>query len=126
MKLVIEDRRPGTSIIDEIITVELDVEGPVKGTTSVEIDSRLPIVVPEVIKNQIYDGKLPVVVVYKTSKYSDAKTKIKVFNHTNIDWVVTQEHLPGIPDRAIVLDIGLGSTFIEKFKKEYKVLETHE
>jgi hypothetical protein len=45
-------------------------------------------------------GKNPVVVmVFKTSNRSNAKTKIKVFNK-NIDYILSAKKLPGIPEKA--------------------------
>lgn len=62
---------------------------------------------------------LPIVVAFKTSNRSNAQTKIKVFKgNWNIDRVL-EEKLPGISDKAIVLEIGVGSKFEEKYKKKY-------
>ena len=58
----------------------------------------------------------PVVVKFKTSNRSNAKTKIKVINNKNVDEVLdVNTKIPGIPENAVILEIGLGKSFIEKF-----------
>ena len=64
----------------------------------------------------------PVVVVFKTSNRSNAQTKMKVFRNRNVDEVIdTKTKLPGIPDIAVFLEVGLGEVFIEKYKSKYKL-----
>lgn len=75
---------------------------------------------PEIIKNQKYH-KLPIVMVFKTSKYKDARTKIKTWHNTNIDWIISQDHLPGIPERAVILEIAMGESYIKKYKEKYNI-----
>lgn len=59
----------------------------------------------------------PVVVKFKTSNRSNAKTKVKVINNKNVDEVLdTKTKIPGIPENAVILEIGLGESFIEKFE----------
>ena len=58
----------------------------------------------------------PVVVTFKTSNRSNAKTKINVINNKNVDEVLdVNTKIPGIPENAVILEIGLGESFIEKF-----------
>ena len=58
----------------------------------------------------------PVVVKFKTSNRSNAKTKIKVINNKNVDEVLdVNTKIPGIPENAVILEVGLGKSFIEKF-----------
>jgi hypothetical protein len=67
-------------------------------------------------------GKQPVVVVFKTSERSNAKTKMKVFNNKNIDEVLDENvNLPGIPDNAVFMDIGVGECFINQYKRKYEL-----
>jgi len=63
-------------------------------------------------------GKMPVFIAYKTSNRSNAKTKIKKFNQS-IDYVISQEKLPGITKNAIILDIGVGESFEAKLFNKY-------
>ncbi len=67
-------------------------------------------------------SKHPVVVVWKTSNRSNAKTKIKVIKNKNIDEVLDPNiKLTGIPADAILLDIGVGEIFIQLYKKDYNL-----
>lgn len=57
--------------------------------------------------------KIPVVVTFKTSNRSNAKTKKKVFNNRNIDEILDPDtKLPGIPSNAIIEHIGIGKSFV--------------
>ena len=59
----------------------------------------------------------PVVVKFKTSNRSNAKTKVKVINNKNVDEVLdVKTKIPGIPENAVILEIGLGKSFIKKFE----------
>ena len=65
-------------------------------------------------------GKLPVVMVFKTSNRSNARTKIKVFNK-NIDYIITAKKLPGVPKKEIE-ELGVGRSFISKYKQKYNLV----
>lgn len=57
----------------------------------------------------------PVVVTFKTSNRSNARIKQKVIRNKNIDEVLdVNTKIPGIPAKAIILEIGLGKSFIKK------------
>jgi len=58
----------------------------------------------------------PVTVVFKTSERSNAKVKMKVFKNKDPKIKVI-----GIPDNAIYLEVGLGESFINKYKLKYKL-----
>ena len=77
---------------------------------------------PKVVinKNQTYGG-VPVGMVFKTSKNTNAKTKLKVWNNTNIDYIITQTKLPGVPDKAVILELGVGKALIESWKSKYSL-----
>tara|TARA_R110000824_G_scaffold75245_3_gene191002 strand:- start:218 stop:631 length:414 start_codon:yes stop_codon:yes gene_type:complete len=64
-------------------------------------------------------GKLPVVMVFKTSNRSNAKTKIKVWNNENIDYILSAPKLPGVPPKSIILGIGVGRSFIKSYAEKY-------
>ena len=74
----------------------------------------------KVLKNQSYGG-VPVVMVFKTSNRSNAKVKMKVWNSMNIDYIITQDKLPGVPVKAEVLELGVGKGLIEKYKSKYNL-----
>lgn len=71
------------------------------------------------IDQKTYGGH-PVVMVFKTSNRSNAKTKIKIFNK-NIDYVLTAKKLPGVPEKAEIIELGVGNSFISKYKQEYNL-----
>lgn len=68
-------------------------------------------------------NKMPeVVVVYKTSKRTNAKIKIQVFENTRVDDIITTDkRKPLIPYECEILEIGVGIGFYEKYKKKYKL-----
>jgi hypothetical protein len=64
----------------------------------------------------------PVIVVFKTSNRSNAQTKMKIFKNKNVDEVIDPKcKLPGIPEAAIWLEVGLGEIFIQKWQSKYKL-----
>ena len=64
----------------------------------------------------------PVVVVFKTSNRSNAQTKMKIFNNRNVDEVINpKSKLPGIPEIAVWMEVGIGESFIQKYKSKYKL-----
>ncbi len=79
---------------------------------------KFPVVKPE--KGKAYN-KQPVVMVFKTSNRSNAKTKMKVWRNENIDWIITQDKLAGVPSNAEILELGVGTSFIEEYKSKYKL-----
>ena len=72
------------------------------------------------IDQRTYGGS-PVVMIFKTSNRSNAKTKIKIFNK-NIDYVLTTKKLPGVPENAEIIDLGVGESFINKYKQKYNLI----
>ena len=62
----------------------------------------------------------PVVVVWKASKHGRSKPKMKVFKTKHVDDILTKK-TPGIPESAIILEIGVGESFIERYKKKHKL-----
>ena len=65
--------------------------------------------------------KEPVVLVFKTSNRSNAKTKMKVWRNESIDWIITQDKLAGVPSNAEILELGVGALFIKKYKSKYNL-----
>jgi hypothetical protein len=82
-----------------------------KGTRSAKVKAE---------KNKPY-GKLPVVLVFKTSNRSNAKTKIKVFKNENIDYILSADKLVGVPSKAEIVDVGVGISFVERYKQKYNL-----
>jgi len=74
----------------------------------------------KVEKGKAYN-KQPVVMVFKTSERSNAKTKMKIWWNENVDYILTAPSLPGIPETSIILELGVGETFIDSFKSKYSL-----
>ena len=70
--------------------------------------------------NQRTYSKAPTVMVFKSSERSNAKVKMKIFNK-NVDYVNMAKKLPGVPDTAIILELGVGESFITMWKKQYNL-----
>ena len=68
--------------------------------------------------NQRQYVKAPTVMVFRTSNRSNAKVKMKIFSK-NIDYINMAKKLPGVPDTAIILELGVGEKFISLWKKQY-------
>jgi hypothetical protein len=64
---------------------------------------------------------MPVVMVFKTSNRSNAKTKMKIWKNENIDYIISAKSLPGVPDNAPILELGVGNKLIEKYKLKYNL-----
>lgn len=71
-------------------------------------------------KGKAYN-KQPVVMVFKTSNNSNARVKMKIWANENIDYIATQTKLPGVPDKAVILELGVGESFINIWKSKYKL-----
>ena len=59
--------------------------------------------------------------VFKTSERSNAQTKIKVFANENIDYIITSPKLVGVPDKAIILELGVGESLIQAYTERYNI-----
>ena len=62
----------------------------------------------------------PVVVVWKKSKHGRSKPKMIVFKTKHVDDILDGK-VAGIPKDAIYLEIGVGESFIETYKKKHKL-----
>ena len=58
---------------------------------------------------------------FKTSNRTNAKIKIKTWANENIDYIASADKLPGVPDIAVVLELGVGKSFIHKWRSEYNL-----
>ena len=66
--------------------------------------------------------KIPISIVFATSKNSNAKIKIKTVSNRNIDEIIDMNYrLPGIPEKAIIKEVGMGEIFIDRYKKKYGI-----
>ena len=103
----------------EDMIYKYDVNKNPNGCYSVEVKFRAGEKTKPDIDQRMY-GKNPVVMVFKTSNRSNAKTKIKVFNK-NIDYIISAKKLPGVPEKAEIIDLAVGRSFISKYKQKYNL-----
>jgi hypothetical protein len=65
---------------------------------------------------------LPIVVVYKTIVRKKEKYHLVVLENIRIDDVLaTNKRKPYIPNEAEIIEVGVGSSFEERYKKKYKL-----
>jgi hypothetical protein len=65
--------------------------------------------------------KSTVTVVFKSSNRSNAKTKMKTFRNKSIDDILDANRIIGVPDTAVILELGLGKQLEEQYRKKYKL-----
>ena len=66
--------------------------------------------------------KVPIVIAFATSNRSNAKYKVKVVRNRNIDELIDLNYrIPGIPDIAVIKEVGMGEIFIERYRKKYNI-----
>jgi hypothetical protein len=65
--------------------------------------------------------KSTVTIVFKTSNRSNAKTKIKTFRNKSVDDILDAKRIVGIPDNAVILEIGIGKQLEEQYRNKYKL-----
>ena len=67
-------------------------------------------------------GKLPVVVVYRKSTRKNSKPVLEVFEDVVVDDIINQrKKIQLIPDTCEILEIGMGESFIQRYKEKYKI-----
>ena len=47
------------------------------------------------------------------------KLKIKVWNNENVDYILSAKKLPGVPEKAEILEVGVGSSYIKHYQEKY-------
>ena len=65
--------------------------------------------------------KSTVTIVFKTSDRSNARTKMKTFRNKSIDDILDATKLVGIPDKAVILEIGMGEQLEKQYRKKYNL-----
>ena len=103
-----------------IWTYDLDKNegGPIKTELFYPKGTKFP--KPKIDKGKAYNGE-PVVMVFKTSQRTNAKIKMKVWNNENIDYIISAPKLPGIPENAVILELGVGKIFIGRWQSKYNI-----
>lgn len=67
-------------------------------------------------------NRVPVIVVVHKSPRKNGKVFLDTFHNTRVDDIIsTSKRKPVIPNQNDILDIGVGQSFIEKYKKKYKL-----
>jgi len=46
---------------------------------------------------------------------------MKVWNSTNIDYIISTPKLPGVPDNAEILELGVGKNLVKEYKLKYNL-----
>jgi hypothetical protein len=46
---------------------------------------------------------------------------MKVFKTKHVDDIIGTKKVHGIPENALILDVGVGSSFVERYKKKHKL-----
>lgn len=108
-----------TDVRGERIVYSFDRTRHASATVSTKIYALGPPNKPELKLNQKYIPT-PVVVVFKSSNRKNAKTKMKIFKTRHLDDILTNP-IPGISDKAEILEIGVGAKCITRYKKEYNL-----
>ena len=62
-----------------------------------------------------------IAIVFKTSNRSNARTKIKTYRKKSIDDILSAKKLVGIPNNAIILEMGMGTGLEVQYRKKYKL-----
>lgn len=66
--------------------------------------------------------KLPLIVVFKKTKRANAILRMKVIKHMDIDkFLNSKTKVPGIPESAVYVQLGIGSKFEKKWKEKYNL-----
>ena len=65
--------------------------------------------------------KSTVTIVFKTSDRSNARTKMKTFRNKSIDDILDATRIIGVPDTAVILELGIGKQLEEQYRKKYKL-----
>jgi hypothetical protein len=64
--------------------------------------------------------KIVVCVVYK--KPTGKKYYLNTYKNLELDSIISnRKHIPAIPDDYEIVDIGVGKSYIERYKKQYKI-----
>jgi hypothetical protein len=65
--------------------------------------------------------KSTVTIVFKTSDRSNARTKMKTFRNKSIDDILDATRIIGVPNAAVILELGIGKQLEEQYRKKYKL-----
>ena len=60
-------------------------------------------------------------IVFKTSNSSNDRHKLKLLKNKPPDELLGKKKIPGIPDNAVILEVGFGETLVQSYIKKYKL-----
>lgn len=64
---------------------------------------------------------IPIVVVHKGPR-KNSKIQLEIFNNTRVDDIIdSKKRIPPIPHENEILEIGVGESFVDRYKKKYKI-----
>jgi len=67
-------------------------------------------------------NKIPSIVVVHKKPRKNSKIFLEVFENTRVDDIIsTNKRKPLIPKENEILDLGVGISFVERYKKKYKL-----
>lgn len=68
-----------------------------------------------------YNRRIEIVVVHKGPR-KNSRVILEVFENTTVDDIISTRKLkPLVPKENEILDIGVGLSFVEKYKKKHKL-----
>jgi hypothetical protein len=67
------------------------------------------------------NAPIPVIVVHQGPR-KNSKIQLEIFTNVRVDDIIDgNKRKPPIPITHVILDIGLGESFVERYKKKYKL-----
>ena len=106
----------------EVLEYNFDLDINPKGIASMNVIGEYKGKFPEIDPKPSY-APTNIVLVFKTSELKKAPIKMKVWKNKNIDDVIVNPQA-GVPEDAVILELGVGSSLEEKWRKEYKIEES--
>ena len=67
------------------------------------------------------NAPIPIIVVHQGPR-KNSKIQLEIFTNIRIDDIIDgNKRKPPIPHQNEILDIGVGESFVERYKKKYKI-----
>ena len=67
------------------------------------------------------NAPIPVIVVHQGPR-KNSKIQLEIFTNIRVDDIIDgNKRKPPIPITHVILDIGMGESFLERYKKKYKL-----
>jgi hypothetical protein len=62
-----------------------------------------------------------VTIIFKNSDRKNSKVKIKTFRNKSIDDILNAKRIIGIPENAVILEMGMGVQLEQQYRKKYNL-----